>query len=331
MKLAIVGTNFISDNLIDAAKETENVEIVAVYSRKRDTGTAFAEKHGIREVYTDYSEMLISSPADAIYVASPTVCHAEHSIAALRAGKHVLCEKMMASDLDGFIRMRDTALAEDRVLLEAMRPAHDIAYTPFRVNLSRIGKIKSAHFEFCQYSSRYDRFKAGILTNAFDPQMMNSSLSDIGIYPLYLALSLFGAPKDLNAESRILHNGFEGEGRLTLHYGCFDVDIVYSKLRNSSTPSYVLGENGRLIIDKISAPTRITYESLSGERELLFDTPHKNNMKYELLAFRRMTEGELDYKKHLAVTELQQRTVDLAYRISGAEKYLGCGNKSIPV
>ena len=94
MRLGIIGTNFISDNLVAAARNTDGVEIAAVYSRKRDTGAAFAEKHPeIGLVFDDLDAFLASGAIDAVYVASPIVAHARQTILALRHGKHVLCEK----------------------------------------------------------------------------------------------------------------------------------------------------------------------------------------------------------------------------------------------
>ena len=324
MRLGIIGTNFISDRLAHAAGLTYGVEIVAVYSRKRDTGTAFAQKYpSITEVFDDLDTFL-SSNIDAVYVASPIVAHAEQTLRALEQGKHVLCEKMMAHTLSAFLDMRRAAERHGRVLLEAMRPAHDPAYDTLRALLPRIGRPVGGTLEFCQYSSRYDRFKAGILTNAFDPSMYNSALSDIGIYPLHAAIMLLGAPVSLaSATSEILDGGFEGEGRLTLDYGGFGLDVVYSKIRSSSEPSVIIGEQGRITVDKISQPTEITViQDGKSPEAYRFTPPEDNNMAYELAAFRDMCLGLRDHTPFLDLTEAAQRTVDRAYRLSGAYRHL---------
>ena len=95
MRFAVVGTNFISDNFADAVKKLSGVSITAVYSRAEETGTHFAKKHRIENVFTSYEQMLGSHCFDAVYVASPTLLHCEHTIKALEFGYHVLCEKMM--------------------------------------------------------------------------------------------------------------------------------------------------------------------------------------------------------------------------------------------
>ena len=75
LKLAIVGTNFISDYLAEAARLSNKCEPYAVYSRTQKKGDAFAEKHGISKVYTDYETMLSDADIDAVYIASPTFLH----------------------------------------------------------------------------------------------------------------------------------------------------------------------------------------------------------------------------------------------------------------
>lgn len=322
MKLAIVGTNFISDSLVSASRIIPSVEIGAIYSRKLDTGRAFAEKHGIKKVYTDYAEMLCEDDIDAVYIASPNICHSSQSIAAMRAGKHVFCEKVMATTPGEADEMISTSSETGRVLLEAMRPAHDPIYDTVREYISRIGTLHSARLEYCQYSSRYDRFKAGIMTNAFDPTMRNSALADIGVYPLHMALSLFGAPLDLAAESQLLHNGFEGSGMINLYYENMTAEILYSKIADSHAPSFIEGELGTVFIDKISAPSRIELRLRSGTT-VVTESRVPNNMIFELDAFSRMTRGILDPAPYQRVSALTVGLIHRAHSQTGAHAYMG--------
>ena len=321
MRLGIIGTNFISDRLCEALAQVEGIEAYAVYSRRTDTGEAFAEKYGIGKVYCDLDEMLADDRLDAVYVASPTFCHAEQAIRAMRAGKHVLCEKMMAATLDEFYGMKECSEQTGMVLLEAMRPAHDPIYDVIRSYLPRLGKIRRATLEFCQYSSRYDRFKDGILTNAFDPSLKNTALSDIGIYPLHVALLFFGKPLSVSGSSVFLENGFEGAGALTLTYQDMIAGVVYSKVSDSVNPSVIEGELGSLTINKISAPTALTLY-LRGEAPIEIPlTPAANNMIYELAAFRDMVDGVREYHSYLELTEQAQTVVDEIYRSVGIDKF----------
>ena len=322
MNIAVIGTNFISDDFCNAAKTVRDVKVLAVYSRTAERGREFAEKNRIERIYTDFGEMLADKEIDAVYVASPIFAHSSHSIRAMEAGKHVLCEKMMAATLDEFYAMKNASDKYGKVLLEAMRPAHDPLWRIVKETLPKIGKIRRASLEFCQYSSRYDKFKSGEVLNAFDPKIKNSALSDIGIYPLFAALSNFGEPKTLDSRSIFLENGFEGAGVLTLGYSDKLVTVTYSKISDSVTPSVIEGELGSIIIGKVSAPTSVTLKLRGKEPRVLASAETEKNMRYEIEAFRDMCEGKTDHKPYLAITEMQQRIVEQSYRLSGTDKYI---------
>ncbi len=111
---------------------------------------------------------------------------------ALEHKKHVLCEKVMAVNEAEVRSMIDCARRNQVVLLEAMRPDFDPAFDIVEQNLNRIGRLRRATFEFCQYSSRYDKFREGIVMNAFDPTLGNAAVMDIGVYCINSLVRLFG-------------------------------------------------------------------------------------------------------------------------------------------
>ena len=331
IRIAVVGTNFISDWFVHACGAVAGVRVAAVFSRKRETGNAFADRHGIGEIFTDFSALLRAQEIDALYIASPIACHAEQSIAALRAGKHVLCEKMIGATASEFFAMKNAADQSGKVLLEAMRPAFDPALAAIRGQLPRLGKIRCAALSFCQYSSRYDAFLAGEVMNAFDPSLKNSALADIGIYPLFLCVALFGEPTDVAAAQVTLSNGFAGAGTALLSYPDMTATIRYSKIHDDILPSTIEGENGALLIDKISAPSRLEFCAKGGGKEEIslppapslpsFTAPNGKigakhmasshaNMVYEIAAFRDAVRGKIDPAPYLATTAAVMRTVD---------------------
>ena len=317
MRFAIIGTNFISDWFATSAQRVNGAEPSAVYSRKLDTGRTFADKYGIESVYTDLEEMLLSDKVDAVYVASPTFLHKEHSVAALKHGKAVLCEKMIAASLSEFEEMLEAKTQHGGTLIEAMRPDFDPAFAVLKMNLNAIGKIRRASFEFCQYSSRYDAFLEGEVKNAFDPKMKNSALADIGIYPLHVCISLFGEPKSVYSHSVFLHNGFEGSGSILLGYEDMTATVTYSKISASVNPSVIEGELGSITIDKINAPSRIVL-TLRGKEpvELPFES-REHNMEYEIEEFIKIAEGKADGSALLQVSHDTMKVVDKVYACSG--------------
>ena len=312
IRIGIVGTNFISDLFCEAASTVDGVIIAAVYSRKFDTGSAFASKHGIKTVFCDYSEMISSNLIDAVYVASPTFLHRDHTVAALECGKHVLCEKSISTTAAEFADMKSATSRSGRVLLEAMRPAHDPFYDLVRDELAKLGRVLGASFVFKKYSSRYDNFKRGIVENAFNPALKNSALSDIGVYPMWLAIAIFGSPESVTSVSKRLSNGFDADGAVTLRYPDFECHVEYSKIVDSTAPSVIKCELGELRIDKVSEPGTLTVVTKSGTKIIKHPTPCNNNMIFEIIRFRDMILGKCDFRPFLDITEHLVGAMDLA-------------------
>ena len=312
----MIGTNFVSDWLADAAHLTDCTELSAIYSRTAEKGSEFAARHGISEVYTDLEEFF-SSGIEAVYIASPNKLHAPQTLLAVSHGLHVLCEKPIASNLCEFDAMRDAALKRGVVLLEAMRPAFDPALEAVRNSLPLIGKVRRASFEFCQYSSRYDKFRAGEVLQAFDPSFSNAAVMDIGVYPIHFCLRLFGEPEKIGSRSVILSNGFEGSGELLLSYDGMTAHVSYAKTFDSTAPSIICGEDGEIKIDKMSCPKKITLR-LRGrdETEISFDYK-ENNMVFELEEFARLIENGCSHSEHLRYSEAEMRVIDEVRRQNG--------------
>jgi 1,5-anhydro-D-fructose reductase (1,5-anhydro-D-mannitol-forming) len=113
----IIGIGKVADIAIaPAIAADDQAELAAVCSRRLERANAFSDKHGAAAAYDDYSEMLADPNVDVVYIASPNGLHAEHGLAALRSGKHVLIDKPLALDIED-ARAMVGAAAEAEVLL----------------------------------------------------------------------------------------------------------------------------------------------------------------------------------------------------------------------
>jgi len=297
LRIGVIGTSFVSDWICEAAKMSESCEIAAVFSRDLSRGKTYVEKQCISGCYDDEEAFLSSNVIDAVYVTSPNIAHYRQTLRALEHGKHVLCEKPLAINAAQAERM--IALAHDKrlILLEAIRPVYDPFIRALRENLHKAGRIRRATFEFCQYSSRYDRFLAGERPNVFDSSLGNAALMDLAVYCLHTCVALFGVPQKLTAGASFLPNGTEAAGTMLLDYGAQQTTISYSKVTSSVQPSIVQGELGTLVFDTLNQPSYLKMLYRDGRTEELF-TPVKNNMVHELNAFARMIangESTADY------------------------------------
>ena len=320
LKFGMIGTNFISHTMAEAIEQSGCAEIHAVYSRKMETGTAFAEKYGVpsERVYTSLED-IATSGIDAMYIASPNSLHCEQSLFFLRRGIHVLIEKPAGADAKEYEEMCRVARENGVVLMEGMRQAHDPAWQVICDALPEIGRIRHASLEFCQYSSRYDRHKAGEHTNTFDRTFANASMLDIGVYPLHCLVMLFGEPKDVMANSVFLDNGFEGCGEVTLAYDGFTASALYSKIYDSNRPSMICGENGCIFINKLSVPGWATIQLRGKEPQPLPVTMTENNMVYEVRDFVQLVRDGAVEHPYTDTTAAVMRIMDKARAIAGVK------------
>ncbi|MBO9597765.1 MAG: Gfo/Idh/MocA family oxidoreductase [Cohnella sp.] len=285
IRFGIIGTNWITDRFIEAARESEKFALTAVYSRTEAKGREFADKHGAARVYTDLQAFASSEAFDAVYIASPNSLHAEQAIACMNAGKHVLCEKPVASNEAELLHMIEAARKSGVTFMEALLTTLLPNFRAIEENLHKLGTIRRYFASYCQYSSRYDAYKEGNVLNAFKPELSNGALMDLGIYCLYPLVTLFGAPIRVQADAYLLESGVDGQGSLQLNYEDMNASIMYSKISSSYAPAEIQGENGTMVIDKINTPERVEIRYRDGSVEELTRAQPNKFMYYELEHF----------------------------------------------
>lgn len=259
IRFGIVGTNFITDWVIAGARQDERFELVAVYSRTQETADAFAVKHQIPYTFTSLEEMAKSSLIDAVYIASPNFLHAFQSILCMQHGKHVLCEKPLASNAKEAKEMIAASQKYNVTLMEAMKPTLTPNFTAVRENLARVGVVRRYFACYCQYSSRYDKFKEGTILNAFKPEYSNGAMMDIGIYTVYPMVVLFGRPEKVDALGVVLSSGVDGQGAVNFVYDGMNATVLYSKIADSALPTEIQGEEGNITLDRINIIGNVNY------------------------------------------------------------------------
>ena len=317
VRLACIGTNFITDWLLEGIREVEGIELSAVYSRTMEKGKEFAAKYGVDKVYDNYEELAKDPEIDAVYVASPTYCHFKHTMMMLNHKKHVLCEKPVASNLTELELMIQAAKENQVVFMEAMKSVHTPGFRAMKEHLSKIGTVRRATIQYCQYSSRYDKFKNGIIENAFKPELSNGAIMDIGVYCVHFLASLFGMPEKILADAIFLNNGVDGAGSLIASYGDKQAEVIYSKITNSKLPTQIQGENGCMIISVCPNPREIKILYNDGSEEIIECDSRSNPMNYEAQVFVELIEtGQTDHP-HLEASVMEMKIIDEARRQTG--------------
>lgn len=182
LRIGILGAAGIAPAaVIRPARRRTVVEVVAVASRRAASARQFAESHRIDRFYSDHFALLSDPGIDLIYNALPPSEHARWSIAALKAGKHVLCEKPFAMNADEAAQMLEAAQSTGNRLIEAF---HD-RYHPLSAELDAVkasgalGEILSLQADF----STSNPFDPASLRH--DPRLGGGSLMDLGCYPVH--------------------------------------------------------------------------------------------------------------------------------------------------
>jgi predicted dehydrogenase len=177
-----------AEKAIPGILRAERCEVVAIGSRDAARGRAVAERHGIPRVHGSYEALLADPEVDAVYIPLPNHLHADWTLAAARAGKHVLCEKPLAMTAADAQRMVDGCRAAGIVLMEAFMYRLHPSWLAVRevVASGRLGRLAAIDTWFSFHND--------------DPANIRNiraygggALFDIGCYPVNLSRMLFGA------------------------------------------------------------------------------------------------------------------------------------------
>ena len=291
VRFGIVGTGKITEEFVMSARASGVAEPVAVCSRAEQTGQAYARAQALPHVFTSLVAMVESGCVDAVYIASPNAAHAAQAHICLSRSMPVLMEKPAASNAAELAAV--LALAQERrtLFMEALKSTLVPAFAQVQSLLPELGAIRHFFAGYCQYSSRYDAHLAGEYRNAFDPALSNGSLMDIGIYCVYPAVVLFGAPQTVQAGGHLLSTGVDGSGSLLLGYPGMDAVLLHAKTCDSTLPAEIQGERATLRIDRINLPERLELISRNGQVKQLPVARELPFMSYEIREFVRLLES----------------------------------------
>ncbi len=285
MRYGIIGTGWIAESFIEGAREITNADIVAVYSRTEEKGSAFAERNKIEKVYTSLEEFS-KGDFEAVYIASPNSFHYEQSKIMLEAGKNVICEKPITVEPEELEELQTLAAEKNLIYMEAIMYMHNPGREIFRDAIGKIGKVTSAHFDFSQLSSKYPAYKRGELPNIFNPKLATGCLMDLGVYCVYPAVDIWGIPDKLTATATFMESGADGSGAASLIYGDKVITFTYSKLGQDYSGSAVFGDEGTVTVESISKLTYINKYGENGDKqELLGDVAKSVLMGNEAKGF----------------------------------------------
>lgn len=197
IRIGILGAARIAPkSLIPQVKRRDDCTIVAVAARDSAKAAAYSKTHGIPEVVESYEALIARPDIDLIYNALPPNRHADLSIAALEAGRHVLCEKPFAMNAAEARAMKDAAARTGRHLIEGFHYRFHPMFLDIldQVNSGAIGRVCAMKAEF----SVAIPFSPDELRHR--PDLGGGAMMDLGCYPLHWLRTVAGSePKLVSA------------------------------------------------------------------------------------------------------------------------------------
>lgn len=302
-----MGTNWITDSFIEGAINSGEWNLTAVYSRTEEKARAFGEKYGELTYFTDIEEMGKSDALDAVYIASPNALHYQHAVSLLKNKKHVIVEKPIFSTVAELEHAHQIARENNVFLFEAARHIQEPNFKRLQENIEKVGTIHGATLAYMKYSSRYDQVLNGEEPNIFSLKFSGGSIVDLGVYPLYSAITLFGEPVKVTYFATKLPTGVDGLGPIILEYPTFNITIIQGKNSQSFLPSEIYGQKGTLIVDPLTGIEKITfYDNATKEETELAGPVVANDMQFEAAEFARIIEqSDRDTYEYLADLSLK--------------------------
>ena len=256
LRLGIIGTGRISDWVLKGAAQDPRIKVTAVCSRTVEAAEAFVQRNSLAEgsrIYTSVEEMATDSDVDAVYVGTPNHTHCNYTKTCLKAGKHVLCEKPLAVNASEGREMVAAARESGCLLMEAMVSTLNPNFRTAAGKIAEIAPVRNYISSYCQYSSKYDALKKGVVASCFKPGTAGA-VRDIGVYVIYPLVALFGRPKTVRASLRTFTTE-EGvsdvHGTAYLGYEEMDATITWSKICDSFVSTEISGEKGNIVLDEI--------------------------------------------------------------------------------
>jgi xylose dehydrogenase (NAD/NADP) len=187
LRWGLLSTARINRALIPPLQTSKRNRLVAVASRSQEKADAYAHEKKIQRAYGSYEALLADPDIDVIYNPLPNHMHAEWTIKAVEAGKHVLCEKPLALSLYDVDAMAAAAEKHGKIIAEAFayRAHPQTLKVKEIVDSGKLGKVKMVHGSYTYPGTDPDNYR-------WKPEMGGGGLWDVGCYPLSYTRSVLG-------------------------------------------------------------------------------------------------------------------------------------------
>jgi predicted dehydrogenase len=279
IRWGIIGSGGIATGFAEAMQWAEGGTITAVASRSVERAEAFGDRFDIPTRYGGYDALAADPDVDVVYVATPHSRHEVDTIAFLRAGKHVLCEKPLALNARQATRMAEEARSRGLFLMEAIWSRFLPAYRSLMdvIGAGRIGDpiLVEADFGFRRPVDPGDRL--------FARELGGGALLDLGIYPIQLCTLVLGPIQRLVSDGVVGETGVDEMVTALLHHPQGRLGVVKAAIRvNLTCTARIAGTEGVIELPAMMhCPNSLTVSSAAGVDRI--DASYEGNgLRFEI-------------------------------------------------
>lgn len=242
---AIVGTGAIASSFAADVRHVPGAELAAVCSRQADTAEAFARTFGAARCFASIEDLAIAADIDVVYIATPNDAHFEQAQHLIAVGKNLLVEKPLVSTVDEAVHLQRLASENGVFLMEALWTVFLPAIGELRDLLASglIGTVRGVDAGL-SYRRPFDP-----KSRFFSPERGGGSMLDLGIYPLALALNLFGEPRSFDGWWKAAPSGVDLSAGFVLAYDGFSASLSCGFDHNGTNRFVIHGTKGTLVVD----------------------------------------------------------------------------------
>ena len=275
---AVLGCGNIARKFVHDLKLLPNANLYAAASRNLARAQEFANECGFETAYGSYEEMVADPKVDVVYIATPHSHHHKHTLLCLNHKKAVLCEKAFSLNANEVKEMIEAAKANNTFLMEAFWTMFQPSFRKALeiINSGELGKLKTVRSDFA--------FNAPFIEDKrlYNVELGGGSLLDIGIYPVFAALTSLGIPKMIKTFADFSSTGSEESISMIFKYpGGEMANLTSSLAAHSPTQTEYWCENGYLVLNpRWFTPTDITIVK-AGEEPVVIPKAKSEGQGYQ--------------------------------------------------
>lgn len=316
----IIGAGKIARKFAQDLSKIPGAKLYAIASRTLEKAKSFGVEFNADVAYGNYEQLALDPKVDAVYIATPHSFHKEHTMLFLNQSIPVLCEKPFAMNLEEVEEMIQLSKERNTLLMEAMWTIFlpHFRYTLDLIKQKHFGEVLKLEADF-GFKPKYDE-----TSRLFDKSIGGGSLLDIGIYPIFAALSSLGNPDKIKANAEFFPTGVDSECNITFQYKNAVATLKSTLNEETKTEAVFHCENGVIKINsRFHEPSSVTLIDSKGNETLKTFDYKTIGYSYEIEHFNQLIrEGRTEsnimtFKKSrelISTLDMVREHIGLAYK-----------------